>query len=388
MDKCPSFFADQLFPEDGLIKGACTGWMVGWMVGWWKGKAQSWSNHMETNWHKSIRIRRQASEWLTIDSVLPILAGSSQVGVNPMKQQTWLVLASCLGTLVANGLGQRTPLAMAAWRQRMVMLQQRAARSNRMAQSNHQIVNQLRSTSGTGSGRWPDGVIYYTIDRSLGELFMMQLVRFYPPCLVLPQVARYRNTILSAMSRIEQNTCIQFVPRDANQRDYIRIVDGDGCVDWTRLISLLIQCFLFCFLFPNEPRSCHSKVGRAGGVQMVSLGDGCHDVGSTMHELCHAIGLYHEHMRYDRDQYLSIVWRNIMPTMYGQFQKIPYGRYHPVAQFDYNSIMIYGPDAFSKNDRDTMVPKWPGARIRESHFKTSLSQGDVININALYGCTP
>ena len=39
---------------------------------------------------------------------------------------------------------------------------------------------------------------------------------------------------------------------------------------------------------------CHSKVGRTGGQQLLSLGPGCHDVGSTLHELSHAIGLYHE----------------------------------------------------------------------------------------------
>ena len=54
--------------------------------------------------------------------------------------------------------------------------------------------------------------------------------------------------------------------------------------------------------------------------------------------------------------------------------------------FDYNSIMIYGSYAFSRNGRPTMLPKNHSIKLRESHFKQSLSTGDVININAMYGC--
>jgi astacin len=127
-------------------------------------------------------------------------------------------------------------------------------------------------------------------------------------------------------------------------------------------------------------------VGRTGGRQILSLGAGCHDVGSTLHELCHAIGLYHEHMRYDRDQYLQIDWPNILPNMYDQFQKIPVFQYRPASNFDYNSIMIYGSKAFTRNGQRTMISRDPQAHILESHFKQNLARSDVININSLYGC--
>ena len=106
-------------------------------------------------------------------------------------------------------------------------------------------------------------------------------------------------------------------------------------------------------------------MGRVGGRQLLSLGYGCHDIGSTLHELCHAIGLYHEHMRWDRDQYLKISWENMLPSMNDQFQKIPVTQYRPATNFDYNSIMIYGQKAFTRNGRDTMVPRDSRARITE-----------------------
>lgn len=185
---------------------------------------------------------------------------------------------------------------------------------------------------------WPNGIIPYQISKSL---------------------QRHRSTIIHAMRKIEQTTCISFQQRQLVHRDYLHLTNGDGC---------------------------HSIVGRLGGRQTVSLGNGCHDLGSVIHELCHAIGLYHEHMRYDRDHYLQIHWSNIQPEMMEQFVKIPISEYNPANHFDYNSIMIYGSKAFSKNGGPTMIPRDRRIKLRESYSKRSLSQADITNINALYEC--
>ena len=57
--------------------------------------------------------------------------------------------------------------------------------------------------------------------------------------------------------------------------------------------------------------SCYSKVGRHGGEQIVSIGPGCTTVSIVMHELMHAIGFFHENSRYDRDQFVKVLWWNI-----------------------------------------------------------------------------
>ena len=81
-----------------------------------------------------------------------------------------------------------------------------------------------------------------------------------------------------------QNTCIQFEPKKAQDIDYIVIKGGEGC---------------------------NSPVGRQGGSQNVILGEGCLRYDTIIHELMHSIGFFHEHQRYDRNNYIVIHRENI-----------------------------------------------------------------------------
>lgn len=58
--------------------------------------------------------------------------------------------------------------------------------------------------------------------------------------------------------------------------------------------------------------SCKSFVGCQGGAQRLYYARSC-SVGNLCHEIIHALGLHHEHTRKDRDQYISVLWDNIMP---------------------------------------------------------------------------
>ena len=48
-----------------------------------------------------------------------------------------------------------------------------------------------------------------------------------------------------------------------------------------------------------------------GGAQRLSLDTVCLVHGIIMHEFLHALGFQHEHVRADRDDFITVNWNNI-----------------------------------------------------------------------------
>ena len=90
----------------------------------------------------------------------------------------------------------------------------------------------------------------------------------------------------------------------------------------------------------------------------VSLGDGCHGRGRSLHEFMHALGFLHEHQRADRDKYIDVHWENIKDSKLSQFTKLEF-QVSNNQRYDPYSVMHYGPDAFSKNGQKTITFKDP-----------------------------
>ncbi|XP_065286067.1 astacin-like metalloprotease toxin 4 [Dermacentor albipictus] len=134
-------------------------------------------------------------------------------------------------------------------------------------------------------------------------------------------------------------------------------------------------------------RRCYSYVGRNGGEQELSLGQGCLDPGIVTHELLHAVGFFHEHTRPDRDEYINIYPENIINEFLPSFQKLESSETILLTPFDYNSIMLYGSKTFSRGpDLPSMLAK-DGTTLTEVYEKPGLSASDIYQINKLYGCT-
>lgn len=64
-----------------------------------------------------------------------------------------------------------------------------------------------------------------------------------------------------------------------------------------------------CF---KQEEACSSYVGMRGGQQDITIGAEA-TVGNVIHQIGHAVGLWHEQDRRDRDDYLLIVSENIHP---------------------------------------------------------------------------
>ncbi|XP_076730663.1 zinc metalloproteinase nas-7 [Maylandia zebra] len=158
--------------------------------------------------------------------------------------------------------------------------------------------------------------------------------------------------IKAAFKMISDVTCIRFKKRDT-ESSYLKLVTGNGCA---------------------------SFVGCQGGAQRLFFASEC-TVGNLCHELLHALGLYHEHTREDRDKYVTVNWQNIVAGKENNF-KVKHGNTQNLP-YDLASIMHYGRDFFSTNGNPTVLPKQSGVEIGQ---RKHLSQLDIERLNKLYSC--
>jgi hypothetical protein len=178
--------------------------------------------------------------------------------------------------------------------------------------------------------RWPGGVVPYEIDPNLPN----------------------QQRVHDAITHYQRRTAVRLVPRNG-QGDYIRFVPSTVCT---------------------------SSVGRNGGAQTINLAPGC-GTGATIHEIAHALGLWHEQSRHDRNAFIDIHWQNIPDDKEHNFQQQTIDGNANYGPYDYGSIMHYDSFAFSSNGQATITRK-DGSLI--SANQTALSDGDLRAFASMY----
>ena len=180
---------------------------------------------------------------------------------------------------------------------------------------------------------WPDNTVYYDIDPSLPN----------------------QQRVNDAIAHWESNTAVKFIRR-TSETNYIYFTPGGGC---------------------------SSYVGMIGGRQPITLADGC-STGNTIHEIGHAVGLWHEQSRADRDQTITVYFDNIISGREHNFYTYDQSGYDGeeyTAGLDLGSIMMYSSYSFSANGQPTITRK-DGSTY--SVQRSQLSAGDVEGISVMY----
>ncbi|KXJ14198.1 Zinc metalloproteinase nas-13 [Exaiptasia diaphana] len=190
-------------------------------------------------------------------------------------------------------------------------------------------------------------------------LWTSRVIPYYIPGFM----SRIRKNFMIAIQEFHSKTCLRFVPYQSGvHRNYITFGNKDGC------------------------SSMIGKKYYKSGKQTISLGRGCNDPGTIIHETLHALGFFHEQARTDRDKFVKIEWQNILDGFDDQFDKYSWNDIDELGvNYDYKSIMHYGRHAFTKNGQPTLVAIG-NERLELGNENGRLSVVDAIEINALYDC--
>lgn len=200
----------------------------------------------------------------------------------------------------------------------------------------------LFQTNSRGAGilnrRWPNNKVYYLLDNIPNNY----IVDFY-----------------SAITELEGHSYITFLPANYyGSLNYIRIKFVD-----------------------NDIFSAYSTyLGMKGFEQKIEITKAAWDKGTIMHELCHAIGLYHEQCRADRDQYVTIDFSKMSTDDRNQYKTyIERGENGAdFGEFDFNSIMLY--DSWL-NGKVVMTKKTDGSTFYAN--REWIANGDMLALAKL-----
>mmetsp|Transcript_53128 Transcript_53128/g.130229 ORF Transcript_53128/g.130229 Transcript_53128/m.130229 type:complete len:369 (+) Transcript_53128:227-1333(+) len=191
---------------------------------------------------------------------------------------------------------------------------------------------------------WPGGVVPYRFEQDLPQYDRQQL--------------------LLAMEHVSNRTCITFKQKTSSDADWVLFSDNeDGCFS--------------------------EHLGRFGGQQIVNMAPACHPedgmFGIAVHEILHVLGIGHEQNRPDRDEFVEVLFDNIVERPDTYFKESHYDFDSQGTPYDFGSVMHYAVyNSFGVEGKPTMKLKIPFSG--EVGQRKRMSWGDTQRVKRMYSC--
>ncbi|XP_059489114.1 zinc metalloproteinase nas-7-like [Neocloeon triangulifer] len=198
--------------------------------------------------------------------------------------------------------------------------------------------------------RWPDNTIPWDYDPSSSFS------------------ASEKAIIEAAFQEMNTKSCVTFVQR-TTEETYVRVGNENaGC--------FVLNRGYISDTWPNYLLNLESN-------------SYCFEKGTRipMHEMGHILGLSHEHIRYDRDLYIRIIWQNISKDGWPQYTKRSRLGVFSNLPYDFKSIMHYHLTDDGKKSIEILSGVDTGlANISQIGNLPDLSESDISRINSAYNC--
>jgi hypothetical protein len=165
------------------------------------------------------------------------------------------------------------------------------------------------------------------------------------------------TSINEAIAHWHANTPIRLVPRTKADTDYV--------------------------VFRASSSGSDSEVGKRRPGQFINIKLTAR-VPVIIHEIGHAVGLWHEHTRDDRDTYVEVIEDNIDPTAMRYFDIHDIDGDKLGSAYDFASLMHYPPSAFAKEPQNPARPSIRGRNGETFGQAVGLSVGDINAVRTMY----
>jgi hypothetical protein len=183
--------------------------------------------------------------------------------------------------------------------------------------------------------KWKDGIVYYKFDSSVNDL--------------------ERNVVRTHMEYWKNNTNIEFL-EDSTQE-------------------------YKCTIYKNEVANDNSStIGQKINSHIIFTQISWFERKALVHELGHILGLFHEHQRPDRDEYLIVNYDNILENYKHNFDIRDNPLYEEESlAYDYSSVMSYETNMYSNGNGPTIE-----VIDGELEYFNIPSVLDLVKINLIY----